>query len=403
MKKLLLSAASALLFSGVASAANQIYLIGEPQGWDIYSDAMTLEESSSGIYEGAFFIDRGQFMFRFYTELGDWETNSLGIQAADEPVTVVLPQGYYIGHYVSGKGSWNDPYWTGGTLYITVNTNNQSVIFTVSPDIEVPPLMPDMYMMGANLNGVSAWDGSQKFTYDQAKKVYVWEGKTLGSGFKVTDSTSWTGEYNIGSNGSALIPGTPYTYYNGSDSGNITFASDSEVVNNPVVTLDLTAGTILVEGESEVKETTLTLAGTMNDWTANDEDYLFTKNDDGTYSGIFYMFPGSEFQVVLLGSTWYGCEEGQAEVILENGSVTKKLSKGFENNFILTDFEGGNLNFLVDLDAMTLTISDDSNAIDSLEASPATKRVYNLQGVRVNPDKLDKGIYIINGKKVMVK
>lgn len=42
--------------------------------------------------------------------------------------------------------------------------------------------------------------------------------------------------------------------------------------------------------------------------------------------------------------------------------------------------------------------------INSIESSISTDDViYNLQGVRVNRDNLGKGIYIINGKKVMVK
>ena len=46
----------------------------------------------------------------------------------------------------------------------------------------------------------------------------------------------------------------------------------------------------------------------------------------------------------------------------------------------------------------------ETDAIESLINNESNENViYNLQGVRVNPNNLSKGLYIINGKKVMVK
>jgi hypothetical protein len=44
----------------------------------------------------------------------------------------------------------------------------------------------------------------------------------------------------------------------------------------------------------------------------------------------------------------------------------------------------------------------DASAISGVEVEAANGKVYNLQGVRVG-NKLQKGVYIVNGKKVYVK
>lgn len=390
-----------------AGAANQIYLIGEPQGWNINDDSMVLPETSTpGIYAATFNIPSGKFMFRFYTSIGNWDAGSLGAQAEDNPVVIDLTDGiFYTAHYVDkGKGSWSYPDWEGGDLYITVNINNQSVVFTTDPDAQIPELMPDIYFMGSNINGVSAWNGEVVMTYDYSRNIYTWQGTSLGSGFKFTDNPSWKGEYNIGSNGSPLVPGTAYSYFNGATSGNITFSSDNEVINNPVVELDLKAGTVLVKGTSEMQETRLTLAGTFNDWVSNDDNYLLTENADGTYSGQFDMLGGVEFQVVLLGSTWYGCTEGQGDVTLGDEATVKTLAKGYENNFVLVDWTGGEIKFTVDLDAMTLKMEKATAGIFSIENDlNGEESIYNLQGVKISRANLTPGIYVINGKKTIVR
>ena len=46
---------------------------------------------------------------------------------------------------------------------------------------------------------------------------------------------------------------------------------------------------------------------------------------------------------------------------------------------------------------------DGSTGINSLESIDGSEVIYNLNGVRVSKDRLTKGIYIINGKKVLVK
>jgi hypothetical protein len=48
-------------------------------------------------------------------------------------------------------------------------------------------------------------------------------------------------------------------------------------------------------------------------------------------------------------------------------------------------------------------VSDGVTGIENLVAAPAKKGTYTLSGVRVNSTNLPAGIYIVNGKKVLVK
>lgn len=112
-----------------------LYLVGAPQGWDIYSDAMTLQRASKDklIYSGAFDIKEGDAMFRFYTGLGDWENGSIGSQYDDSPIDITIESDApFAGEAVWGKGSWNIPAWEGGTLYVTVSLDSMEVEFSTT-------------------------------------------------------------------------------------------------------------------------------------------------------------------------------------------------------------------------------------------------------------------------------
>ncbi len=117
-----------------------IYLIGQPSGWNINADTMPLIETEVGskIYKGTYEIPEGQFQFRFYDELGDWNKFSIGAQDADSPVDISFTDGEYAGDCFydpttdeTGKGAWQVPGWAGGTVEMTVNLNSLTVVFRV--------------------------------------------------------------------------------------------------------------------------------------------------------------------------------------------------------------------------------------------------------------------------------
>lgn len=118
-----------------------IYLIGQPQGWDINNGSMILSEPENGIgsdiYTGTFDIsaDDAASGFRFYTTLGSWGDNgvlpSIGAAAddGDNQSVSVDDSGSYSGSCVAGKGNWNITNWPGGAMKITVDLKSMKVVF----------------------------------------------------------------------------------------------------------------------------------------------------------------------------------------------------------------------------------------------------------------------------------
>lgn len=115
-----------------------IYLIGQPQGWNINDASMPLEETEIGsrVYKGTYEIKAGEFQFRFYDEVGNWDWFSIGAQDEDATVDITMTDGEYTGPVFydpatekAGKGGWNIPGWPGGNVEMTVNLNSMTVVF----------------------------------------------------------------------------------------------------------------------------------------------------------------------------------------------------------------------------------------------------------------------------------
>lgn len=121
-----------------------IYLVGAPEGWagpsagnvDHYADWRLFEkddEIGSNVYYGTFEVGAGDgAMFRFYTSMTNWDTDSYGAQKDDNPVTCDLDAANsFTGAVVAGKGSFSFPTWPGGKMDIRVDLNNMTI--NVSP------------------------------------------------------------------------------------------------------------------------------------------------------------------------------------------------------------------------------------------------------------------------------
>lgn len=114
--------------------SNEIYLIGSPQGWDISDGSMSLKKTVNGGYYGSYNIAAGDVLFRFYTALGNWESNSLGSQYDDMPIdngTIDGETSYRL--YVGGKGSFEFSSWSGGMMYMYVEPSASKVTFSTAP------------------------------------------------------------------------------------------------------------------------------------------------------------------------------------------------------------------------------------------------------------------------------
>lgn len=138
----------------------RIYLVGEPQGWDINNNSIPVEKTSedSRIYGGSLFIPSGKFMFRFYGDLSDWSSWSIGSQDYDDPIEIGFDgSGLYNGplsegeqYSDNGKGAWSMPTWTGGRFYANVDLDAAQVSFRKMQDPDA--FYPVFYQSDVNVN-----------------------------------------------------------------------------------------------------------------------------------------------------------------------------------------------------------------------------------------------------------
>lgn len=141
----------------------QLYLIGEPQNWNVNNANVPVWRISdtSRLYQTNIYIPAGKFRFRFYGATGDWDSFSIGSQDYDSPMEIAFDaDGVYEGPLVegdmysnNGKGSWEVPGWEGGRVIATVDLDNRKVTFRKMAEPEA--LYPIYY------NATSAVDPSQ--------------------------------------------------------------------------------------------------------------------------------------------------------------------------------------------------------------------------------------------------
>lgn len=393
MKKLLktLLLGSVALFSGLTANAD-IYLIGAPGNWNISDNSYPLKETSSGskIYTGTYDIASGKFQFRFYKSLGNWDSGSLGSQSADNPINISLTNGKYSGSLIDGgKGSWSVSPWTGGEVTMVVNLNNNTVEFSTNAEIEYPETM---YVRGASINGQEEWNGDTFPMTKTSEGIFTWSGTRLGSSFKFTEAASgWNDDWNISSNGSALVVGTPYNYVN--NASDIAFSPASTYVVNPKVTLNLKEGTLLVEGQAVVGDATVDIRGNFTNWSEGDPLSL-TTTDKNIYTGSFDIPAGAAFQVVVSG-TWYGNTGENGLLSLElNKPQTVDCGTGYENNFTLANWNGGKIDFSFNLTTLQLTLTATEISLPKqLYLVGAPQGDWNVEESEFILDSTEDGIY----------
>lgn len=308
----------------------------------------------------------------------------------------------------AGINSWAIP---AGTYDFYVNLNTNTVATTLSATTEQPAL--NLYLRGSSVNEENTWESAKAaLIFDATAKVWTWTGESLGTGFKIGDA-NWTKEYNIGSNGEALVQGETYEYE--LDGGNIELPNKTDIIIDPVLTLDLLNGTLLITGYVDEVEINLTLAGTFNEWNTADEKYALTEKATG-YTGTFDIPAQASFKVVMNASNWMGMNS-----LTLTSSSNVKATADKDDNFYLSTWKGGTITFTVNSELTTITLNgtenqspdqpgvdeptgdgDETGSVNALEQD-AEEVIFNIQGIRVDRNKMTKGLYIINGKKVLVK
>ena len=199
--------------------ANVIYVVGQPNGWSIDNDALFLSETSkeSNIYSGVLKVDAGQFMFRFYSQLGEWDKGSIGSLDEDNNLNISFTDGVFEGDIYQrgvnctiGKGNWNDPDWEGGAVEITLDLNTNKIkMVKTSVDSGI-------FLRG----GMNGWGADAAYQFILSDKVSTWEIADVtidaGTEFKVADANC--GDVNLGAGGDPTVTaGVPCPLAQGSN------------------------------------------------------------------------------------------------------------------------------------------------------------------------------------------
>lgn len=157
-----------------------LYIVGACQGWDINKSALYLTETEIGssLYRGTVEIPANQFEFRFYTELGNWEKNSVGPAGGpndDKNVNITDKWSNltgYTGKLASTKDKFQIENWPGGEITIEVSLAGEESDWTVTM---TPPEPKKLNVVGS----CSGWDiaGKEGYAiYETAKGSGVFEG-----------------------------------------------------------------------------------------------------------------------------------------------------------------------------------------------------------------------------------
>lgn len=208
---------------------NVVYLIGAPSGWNINNGTMYLSETADGtnIYTGVVRVDAGNFGFRFYSQLGNWDTNSIGAKNDnDDNLDVTFVNGVFEGdvyqagvNCTNGKGNWQSSDWAGGALEITLDLNTNKIT------MKETSVNSGIYLRG----GMNGWGAEAAYEFILSNKVSVWEIAdvtiTSGTEFKVADKDWNPINYGVPGGGTAM-PDVPLPLTWGDSNNNIKMGAD---------------------------------------------------------------------------------------------------------------------------------------------------------------------------------
>ena len=164
--------------------------------------------------------------------------------------------------------------------------------------------------------------------------------------------------------------------------------------------------------EQPVEYNEFYLVGTFNGWSQEDGMIAFDANEEGTeYTATVELDANTEFKVIVPdgdGWKWFGGEDANnvgyflindeiEEVALIDGANLKVEEAG---NFTFTIKEAAKA--VSEPLIMTVT-KNEPEAIETITTNKQDNNWYNLQGVKFNGMPSVPGVYINNGKKVVIK
>lgn len=334
-------------------------------------------------------------------------------------VTLNFVDGIATSYFVNttGETNWVIENWAGGELSVTVDFDANSVKF----EYEVVPEVEEMLFIYGNFNNYepnSEWKLFQGDPDDGEENIYT--------GYFDINAGDIEFCFQYGEN--FIVPAT--------EDGTVTFTDnvfEGELVVKDLhapywtienfeggelaVRVDLDNNTVLFRFESQSTEEIWYLNGEVNEFYGfGDPDWALNpvEGEEGVFSASFEI-PEGQFEFNLINSNGmvfipaenYDPVE-KMEVTFTEGTFTGNMidayfEEEYEYYWTNSEWEGGSITITVDASAGTITIIEDGySAVNNISTNLNDSDViYNLQGIRLN--KVEKGLFIINGKKVMVK
>jgi hypothetical protein len=169
-------------------------------------------------------------------------------------------------------------------------------------------------------------------------------------------------------------------------------------------------------GEEETGINELYIVGTFNNWNTDDEDggrIAMQQNEEGTeFTGTVELEANAEFKLVTpleYGWQWFGGEsENGMYFLINNDMLNINITLIDGANFRVE--EAGTYELTVKSapsksvqEPLVMVVTKTSTAITTINSDKVDNAWYNMSGIRFESKPAAPGIYIHNGKKVIIK
>ena len=379
-----------------------------PAGTPVYAKPKNLAASNIGPNEATLTWEAGSTETAWnveYKKTTDTEWTQAGVATSTTFVLDALANGYEYearvqGDYGDGLSNW-------------VSTTFSTPLCAPEDQGVINYTLGDHYSDG--------WNGAS-IQVVSAATGYVMETITLGTG-----SSSLTGTL-------PLCYGETYNFVwvHGSYDNECSFTftdPDGNVIlqhgeNEEFTDYNLLTYTMSMSQETGIEE--FYVVGTFNEWNPTEEGgrVPLVGNEEGTeYTGAVDLLAGSEFKIItpLENGEWKwfgGIDENNVGYFLINNDI---INDGMNEIYLLGDANfkvenAGNYTITVYVDYTTKEetlggyyilwmniIKNDPEAITTISVDSKSNDWYNLNGQKLNGVPTVPGIYIHNGKKVVIK
>ena len=401
---------------------------GNNTEWLLQIDEDALEDDEY-IFAGYFEIPEGQFTINFAYLMGTiipGEYNDDGEIVASETNVEVPANEYYYGEAAVGKENiyWVCEDWAGGGVSITVSLTPGMEYVIFDP---MNSEAPDIWYVRGVFNDFEPF-GDPEWALVLDEDAFEEDGEWIYSGI----ITIPEGEFSLNLQnpyGMIYIPASianeEIEFTDGEYTGETDYAFDDEEYTYTWSYPAWTGGQVMVK--INLNESTVTfievpeeiipddiwyVRGEFNDFNPDSDvqwALLPVEGENGVYSGTFDI-PEDEFAFNLLSP--YGVvfiPSDLQNVVVEfdsQASFTGFIDMAYEEieeSFCWTYplWGGANVEVKVDTNTSEIFINILGSTGVQKFSLDGTEVIYNINGQRVDRNKIDKGIYIVNGKKVI--